>query len=88
MQYMAHLEDIGDTQWIDEGQFVGTRGQCRRLEGFAIRLAGPSAPGYTVLYMGHLQDIGDTGVYMDSQFCGTRGQARRLEGMKFAVMPR
>jgi Clostridial hydrophobic W len=88
IQYMAHLQDTGDTQWVSEGQFVGTRGQSRRLEGFAIRLVGPAAPRYIVLYMAHLQDMGDTGFYQDSQFCGTRGQSRRLEGMLVRVLPR
>jgi hypothetical protein len=87
IQYMAHLQDTGDTQWVSEGQFVGTRGQSRRLEGFAIRLVGTAAPRYTVLYMAHLQDMGDTGFYQDSQFCGTRGQSRRLEGMLVRVLP-
>jgi uncharacterized protein YjdB len=88
MQYMAHLQDSGDTQWVSEGQLVGTRGQSRRLEGFAIRLVGRSAPRYTVRYMAHLQDIGDTEFCRDSQFCGTRGQSRRLEGMLVRVLPR
>ncbi len=88
MQYMAHLQDIGDTQWVDEGQFVGTRGQSRRLEGFAIRLVGPAASRYSVLYMAHLRDTGDTWFFRDSQFCGTRGQSRRLEGMLVSVTPR
>lgn len=81
MQYMAHLQDIGDTPWCKEGDFVGTRGQSRRLEGFAIKLAGPNASHYTVSYMAHLQNIGDTSFLSDGEFCGTRGQSRRVEGI-------
>ena len=84
---MAHLQDFGDTPWISEGQFVGTRGQSRRLEGFAIRLVGPAAPKYAVLYMAHIQDMGDTVFCQDAEFCGTRGQSRRLEGMLVRVLP-
>src|SRR5690349_8838275 len=38
LEYMCHLQDIGDTQWMPAGSFCGTRGEMRRLEGFAIRL--------------------------------------------------
>jgi uncharacterized protein YjdB len=86
MEYMAHLQDIGDTGWYHDGQFCGTRGQSRRLEGFAIQLTGSQASHYSVEYMAHLQDIGDTGWYHDGQFCGTRGQSRRVEGISVKVV--
>jgi uncharacterized protein YjdB len=86
MQYMAHLEDIGDTKWLSEGQFCGTRGKSRRLEGFAIKLTGKYSSKFTVQYMAHLQDIGDTDWFSDGQFCGTRGQSRRLEGLCVKVL--
>lgn len=88
LRYMAHLEGIGDVQFVTNGQFVGTRAQSRRLEGFAIELTGPSAGGFTVEYMAHLQDIGDTALFSDGQFCGTRGQSRRVEGVLVRVRPR
>jgi hypothetical protein len=88
MKYMAHLQDIGDTAFVNEGQFVGTRGQSRRLEGFAIELTGPLAATHTVMYMAHLEGSGDTGFFRDGQFCGTRGQSRRVEGILVHVAPR
>ena len=81
IQYMAHLEGTGDTEWIDAPSFVGTRNQSRRMEGFAIRLTGPQAADYNVLYSCHIQDFGDSIVLNNGQFCGTRGQSRRVEGM-------
>ncbi|AKB82714.1 putative surface protein, responsible for cell interaction [Methanosarcina barkeri 3] len=83
---MAHLENIGDVQWVTEGNFVGTRGQSRRLEGFAIKLTGKLAPQFTVQYMAHLQGIGDSGWFSDGEFCGTRGQSRRVEGIRVRVL--
>ncbi|EFA80676.1 hypothetical protein PPL_06260 [Heterostelium album PN500] len=80
IEYMAHLEGIGDICW-QKGGFIGTRGQSRRLEGFAIRLNGPLSEKLGIRYKGHLQDIGDTPFYSDGQFCGTRGQSRRCEGI-------
>lgn len=86
IQYMAHLQDIGDVPWVPEGQFVGTRGQSRRLEGFAIKLTGKHASEFTVQYMAHLQDIGDISWVSDGEFCGTRGQSRRVEGISVKVI--
>jgi len=63
------------------GVFCGTRGQSRRLEGFAIRLSGPNAAKYDVLYSCHLQDMGDVGPVKNGDFCGTRGQSRRVEAI-------
>jgi tyrosinase len=87
MEYMAHIQDQGDTPWVQTGQFVGTRGQARRLEGFAIRLTGPEAPNYKVSYMAHIQERGDTSFFQNGQFCGTRGQALRVEGISVSVQP-
>jgi len=67
---------------------VGTRGQSRRLEGFAIELTGPVAANFDVVYMAHLQGTGDTGIFRNGQFCGTRGQSRRVEGILVRVKPR
>lgn len=81
LEYMAHLQDIGDTEWVGEGTFVGTRGEFRRLEGFAIRTAGPLAEDYNIYYMAHLSGSGDTDVFSNGQFCGTRGQFRSVEAI-------
>lgn len=82
IEYMAHIQDVGDTPWVGSGQFVGTRGKSQRLEGFGIRLTGSAAANYNVNYFCHLQDIGDTPVRSNGQFCGTRGESRRLEGLQ------
>lgn len=88
LEYMAHLENIGDTEWYREGEFCGTRRESRRLEGFAIRLTGADAQGYDVFYQAHLQNIGDTRVCKNGEFCGTRGESRRVESMIVWVVRR
>jgi uncharacterized protein YjdB len=87
LQYMAHLQDVGDTPWVNEGQFVGTRGQSRRLEGFAIRLTGANSTKFDISYMAHLQDLGDSSWFQNGEFCGTRGQSRRAEGIRVKITP-
>src|SRR5438445_1726705 len=60
LEYMAHLQGIGDTAWVSEGEFVGTRGQSRRVEGIAFRLRGREASTYVAVYQRHLEGVGDT----------------------------
>ena len=88
LQYMAHLQGIGDTQWVSSGTFLGTRGQSQRVEGLAFRLTGPDAANYDVCYKVHLKSIGDTGVFANGQFAGTRGQSRRLEAVIISIVPK
>lgn len=82
LEYMAHLQDLGDTPWVKEGGFVGTRNQSKRLEGFAIKLTGPNAANYEVFYQAHVQDLGGTPICKNGEFCGTKGQERRIEAIK------
>lgn len=82
IEYMAHLEGVGDTPWISAGQFIGTRGENRRLEGFAMRLGGPEAAKYNICYAAHIQNVGDSSTCTNGQYCGTRAQALRIEAMK------
>ncbi len=82
LEYMAHIEGIGDTPWTPEGEFLGLRGAGKRIEGFAIRLTGEKAHQYNVYYVAHIQNIGDSSVCFNGDYCGTRGQGLRIEGIK------
>ncbi|MGL5062861.1 MAG: hypothetical protein ACRC62_23035 [Microcoleus sp.] len=82
VEYMAHVEGVGDTPWMGEGQLAGFRGQAKRIEGFAVRLTGAEAAKYDVFYTAHIQNIGDTEVSSNGAYCGTRGKALRIEGIK------
>ncbi|MCU0543738.1 MAG: hypothetical protein MUE44_16410 [Oscillatoriaceae cyanobacterium Prado104] len=82
VEYMAHVEGVGDTPWMGEGELAGFRSQAKRIEGFAVRLSGPEAAKYDVFYSAHIQNIGDTEVSSNGAYCGTRGKALRIEGIK------
>ncbi|MEK0083935.1 hypothetical protein [Benzoatithermus flavus] len=90
LEYMCHVQDLGDlpapNQWYARGEFCGTRGQSKRLEGFAIRVAGRNAALYDVLYQCHVQDLGTSDVKKNGEFCGTRGQQKRVEAMRVVVL--
>jgi len=88
VEYMAHVQDIGDTPWYPAGSYTGTRGQSKRVEGFAVRLVGPLAHLYNVHYMAHVQDIGDTSPTIGPNYVGTRGQSKRIEGFRVWITPR
>ncbi|MBB3455225.1 hypothetical protein FHT86_003524 [Rhizobium sp. BK313] len=85
LQYMCHLQNIGDTPWYSEGQFCGTRGQSRRMEGFAIRLTGAPADEFDVSYQCHIAKQGDSQTFYNGQFCGTRGLGRSVESVDIVV---
>ena len=88
LEYMCHLQDIGDTKWMPGGSFCGTRGEERRVEGFAIRLTGSQISKYNVYYTCHVQDVGDTGQVMNGAFCGTHGKSLRVEALQVGVFPK
>jgi uncharacterized protein YjdB len=88
IEYMAHVQDTGDTSWTQGPNLVGTAGQKRRIEGLAMRLTGTCATQYTVEYRCHLQDLGDSALMKNGEFCGTRGQKRRLEAFQVTVRKR
>jgi len=81
VEYMCHLQDLGDTPWKANGDFCGTRGESRRLEGVAIRLTGPAAAKSDIYYYCHMECIGDFLPVKNGDFCGTRGESRGLEGL-------
>jgi uncharacterized protein YjdB len=87
VEYMAHVEGVGDTPWISDGELAGFRGQAKRVEGFAVRLSGPQADKYDVFYSAHIQNIGDTDVSSNGDYCGTRGKGLRIEGIKVWIAP-
>ncbi len=82
IEYMGHFEDLGDLLWVKSGEFLGTRGEARRMEGVAIRLLGKWSQRFDVFYQAYLQGTGQTEIFRNGDFCGTRGQCRRLEALK------
>ena len=81
LRYKAHLSVKGDTPWIDQGDYCGTRGQNRRLEAIWIELA-EGADRFDVYYSAHLCRFGWTGWFKNGQMCGTRGEYRQVEAIK------
>lgn len=78
LEVLVHLEGVGDVKGVGN-EWVGTKGQNRRLEGFALDVAD-KLPSVSLEYMCHIEGSGDTAFINEGNFCGTRGEKRRLEG--------
>ncbi|NER32747.1 MAG: hypothetical protein F6J93_01480 [Oscillatoria sp. SIO1A7] len=85
LRYMAHIEGSGDTPWVTEGEWIGSRESGKRLEGFAIELTGESRTKYDLFYTAHVQNVGDVPPTSNGDFCGTRGSGLRIEGIRVWV---
>ena len=100
LEYMAHIQDKGDTAWVTEGTLLRGKPEDyklaigpfkidarppQRVEGVAFRLTGPNANQYDIWYRGHLQSRGDTDWFKNGEFCGTRGESRRLEAFQLIL---
>lgn len=88
IRYMGHVQNVGDTPWVGEGQYVGTRGEGFRLEGFAAQLTGPEASKFNLYYMGHFAHHGDSRILANGELCGARGQGLTLESLKIWIQPK
>lgn len=78
IQYKAHIQDIGWTDWENAGQVAGTEGEGKRVE--AIILEGHN--GLDLSYRVHMEDKGWSDWVANGQVAGTTGQARRIEAIE------
>ena len=81
LRYKAHLAMLGDTRWVGDGEYCGTRGQQRRVEAIWAELA-EGFDRFDVYYSAHLCRFGWTGWFKNGQMCGTRGEYRQVEAIK------
>jgi endonuclease/exonuclease/phosphatase family metal-dependent hydrolase len=79
--YMGHIQNVGDTDWVPDGSYIGKRGESKQLEGFAIKLTGPAASSYRLTYRAHIQRQGDTAFFNEGDYCGTRNEGKAVEAM-------
>lgn len=82
VEYMGHLAETGDTPWLQQGTFCGTRGKGLRLEGLAFKLVGDDANSYAIRYQVHLKNLGTSQIFQNGEFAGRRGEARHVEAFR------
>ncbi len=79
LRYRAHVENLGDLDWVHDGQTAGTTGFALRME--ALEIEPPA--GVELRIKGHVQDLGwnDYGIAKHGEplVVGTKGKALRIE---------
>ena len=78
LQYQAHIQDIGWTEWQDAGTVEGTEGQGKRIEAVKFKANNDLQISYRV----HCQNIGWTDWKNSGEEAGTTGQSLRLEAIE------
>eukprot|EP00026_Physarum_polycephalum_P010465 Phypoly_transcript_10629.p1 GENE.Phypoly_transcript_10629~~Phypoly_transcript_10629.p1 ORF type:complete len:412 (+),score=85.86 Phypoly_transcript_10629:60-1238(+) len=86
-KYRGHVQDVGDTEW-SSGNYVGSRGRGRRLEGIAVKLEGAGAEVYDVRYYVQMHGVEKSRVCVNGEFAGTHGESRRVEGVAIWLEPK
>lgn len=99
IKYRTHVQTFGWQDWvtsemdgesvslkIDAGDYAGTSGLARRLEGIEIQLTGEIAEYYDVIYRTHVQTYGWLDPVRNGAMSGTTGQSKRLETIEIALV--
>ena len=73
-KYMGRVKDK-DTDWKNDGEYIGTIGEQNFIQGFNIRLEGTAASSYELSYAAHIAKKGDTTVFKEGDFCGFENMA-------------
>lgn len=81
LRYMAHLSGSGDTNWVHDRVFLGSRDSSTHVEGFAIELTGLNFAMFDIQYKAYSRAGGETGWFGNGAFCGTRGQSLSIDAI-------
>lgn len=101
VEYRGHIQDIGnfpqdENTWIQSAKPLGTTGECKRIEGFRIRLTGADSlpAGASIRYNVHVENVGwlaatdlsATGTWLaDGAFAGSEGRSQRVEAIQIVL---
>ena len=81
LSYRVHIQDIGWSDWVQNGQIAGTTGESKRIEAIEIK------SNKMLEVQEHIQDIG----WMPSSKgtnirIGTEGKSLRIEAFKINLL--
>ncbi|MHC1681916.1 MAG: hypothetical protein AB6733_03040 [Clostridiaceae bacterium] len=84
VSYDSHVQDIGWTEYVSNGESTGTVGQSKKIEGLHIKLL--NAPSnMKIKYQAHVQNVGWQNWASNGQFAGTTGKNLRVEALKISL---
>lgn len=79
VKYRTHVQNIGWTDYVEDGDISGTEGQSLRMEAFQIELLNSKDVGLS--YKSHVQDIGWMNPVSEGEISGTEGLSKRVEAI-------
>jgi hypothetical protein len=86
LEIVLHIERAGDRRFAG-GEWIGNRGQRRRIEAFGICPAEALAPS-DIEYKAYGPNGRETPWVSDAKLCGTRGRGMPLTGFAIRLAPR
>ena len=87
IEYAAHIQEIGWTNYVSEGTTLGNVDQNKRVEAIKIRLTGNTNTNYTVYYRVLAANIGWTGWAKNGEPAGTEGLEYGIEAIEVLLLP-
>ncbi len=83
IQYETHVEKLGWTAPVENGETSGTTGSALRME--AMRISVEGNENLQVRYSAHVQSIGWQDYVTDNEISGTEGRKLRMEAIKIEL---
>lgn len=84
--YSAHVQTYGWLKAVQDGDFMGTTGEAKRMEAIQVSLDNlDNYPGSDIKYSAHVQTYGWLQPVAEGNICGTSGQSKRMEAVKIEL---
>ncbi len=80
IEYQAHVQDIGWTESVSDGEVAGTVGESKRLEALIVD------SDYNLEYKAHVQNVGWQDYVKRGEVAGTTGQSLRMEAFRIKLI--
>jgi hypothetical protein len=80
IEYQAHVQDVGWTETVSDGEVAGTVGEAKRLEALIVE------SDYNLEYKAHVQNVGWQDWVKRGEVAGTTGQGLRMEAFRIKLI--
>jgi uncharacterized protein YjdB len=80
IEYQAHVQDVGWTETVSDGETSGTVGEAKRLEALIVD------SDYNLEYKAHVQNVGWQDWVKRGEVAGTTGQGLRMEAFRIKLI--
>ena len=80
IEYQAHVQDVGWTETVSDGETSGTVGEAKRLEALIVD------SDYNLEYKAHVQNVGWQDWVKRGEVAGTTGESLRMEAFRIKLI--